>query len=224
MYDKEISALTINNIATIEGSLRVIAEVEEVLFKAISLTVKQSVEQYAKESGVAISEDQAYDFDVTNDDLNLHFGNKSWEYEKVLYAYFTLGHGEERDSRLGYRWLSHALGEYDSSARLRFIFELDSNHFNKYSGLAAQSYKKAFKDAFEAVFSGTRDFKLNSGTKDETCIYHEFHLDKEAVASAYPDLNETSEAMKPVRDAIQKIIDAHADFEALVKHIMQEES
>lgn len=217
MYDKEISALTIKNIATIEGSLRVIAEVEDVLFKAISQTVKRSVE----ESELALSTDQAYDFDVTNENFNLHFGSKNWEHDKEMYAYFYLDHGDERDGRLGYRWLSHALGEYDSSARLRFVFTLDRKHFSNYSGLTAQSYKKAFKDAFMDVFSNTKDFKLNLGTQDEIYIYHEFHLDKETVALAYPDLNDTSEAMEPVREAIQKITESFSDFEKLVEQIMQ---
>lgn len=219
-YDKDISALTIQNIATIESSLRVIADIEDVLFKAISRTVKQTVEN----SRLEVSEDQAYDFDVTNENEDIHFGSKNWENEGKLYARYLLHCGDERDGRLGYHWLCHALGEYDSSARLRFVFELDRKHFNQYSGLPPQSYKKAFQSAFIAVFSNTKDFKLKLETKGEVYVYHEFHLDKDTVASEYPDFDEASEAMKPVRQATQKFINAHSDFEEMVKQAMQEAS
>jgi len=219
-YDKDISALTIQNIATIESSLRVIADIEEVLFKAISRTVKQTVES----SKLEVSEDQVYDFDVANENEDIHFGSKNWESKGELYARYYLDCGDERDGRLGYHWLCHALGEYDSSARLRFVFKIDRTHFNQYSGLSPQSYKKAFQSAFIAVFSNTKDFKLNLGGKGEVYIYHDFHLDKDTVASEYPDFDEASEAMKPVRQATQKIINAHSDFEAMVRQVMQEVS
>lgn len=208
-YDKEIAALTIRNIATVESSIRVVRDVEETLFKALSGTVKQMI----KSSALTISKDGNFDLDTVND-VHLYFSVKEWESKQdVPFAWYTMTYGGINDE-WGCEWLTYALGEYSESNSMKFVLEISTQEYKNHFELDPRSLKRRVRDAFQNKADLRHaGFELDN---KEGQIYLNFQLDKEHVAAEYPNFDA---CLRPLQDAVATLIRLHPVMEELVREV-----
>lgn len=194
-YDKDLSQLTIRNMETVENTLKVVGDIEKVIFRELN----RSTKEYLKSESFAITDCSI--FDLYGDVDNLEFKIPRWmtDSNECLASYCI--RYDDNDENESLTCLSHALGT--KTATLRLSFKPVSEAF----GLKKVQRKRVICEFFGSnTLLPILGFKISPSQMD---IVYDFHFDGELIATEYPDFEDS---FKPLRDALDALFQAHPHF------------
>lgn len=204
-YDKEIAAHVIKNIALIESSIKVLANIENLLLKATD----KFIEKQVKASDLKLGKDNLFNL---MGDYDCYFSTEAWEAgAKEHCAWYHVGfHAVDEDDLY---FLTHVLGESGQNTKLHLQFAISWSELD----IKKNVFKTLLRNEFEKnVALHDTGFMLS---EDGQRIELVFHLDKEQVAEEYPHFDE---CFAPLKQTLESVFEAHPIFEKIVENIKQQ--